>query len=297
MKSALAIAFAIVVAALPLVIPQYVSFELTYAGAYAIAIVGLVILVGKTGQISLGHGAFMAVGGYTVAILSNAGIAYPLAIPAAAITAGILGIALGGIALRLAGIYLALATFALAASIPPLLKRFSGITGGAQGITLPSHSELELYYVTWSIAAVLLLLTYFGLRGRVGLALRALRDSEAAAVSFGVNPVYYKTLAFGWSSAYAGISGALIAVATAYVSTDIYGIPLSLTLLVGAVVGGLDTVWGAIVGGAFIEFLPLWSQKVNPAFSSVVYGIVLIVIMTFMPGGIAMFMRRDHERT
>jgi branched-chain amino acid transport system permease protein len=286
-KPALIGAFVVAMAILPMVIPQFLSFQLTYAGAYAIAIVGLVILIGKTGQISLGHGAFMAVGGYTVAILAHSGVGYILSIPAAAITAGVLGVGLGAIALRLEGIYLALATFALAASIPPLIKRFSSITGGAMGITLPSHSELELYYVTWIVAGLLLLLAYLVLRGRVGLSLRALRDSEAAAVSFGVNPVFYKTLAFGWSAAYAGVAGALLADATAYVSPDVYGIPLSLTLLVGAVVGGLDMIWGAILGGAVIEFLPLWSQKINPAFSSVVYGVALVAIITFMPGGIA----------
>jgi len=293
---------AVVIAVLPRLIPAYITFELTYVAAYAIAIAGLVILIGKTGQISLGHGAFLAVGGYTVAILSTHGVPYGIAIVLAALIAGLLGVALGGIALRLEGVYLALATFALAASVSPILKRFSSLTGGATGISIPPHSQTMLYFLTWGIAALLLLFTYVVLRGRIGLSLRALRDSEVAAVSFGVNPVLYKTLAFGWSAAYAGIAGALLALATAYVSPDIYNVALSLNLLVGAVIGGLQLLWGALLGGAVIEFFPLWAQAVNPAFASVVYGVALILIMMFMPGGIAgalgrrmSFIRRDHE--
>jgi branched-chain amino acid transport system permease protein len=117
--------------------------------------------------------------------------------------------------------------------------------------------------------------------------LRALRDNEIAAVSFGVNPASFKTLAFGWSAAYAGIAGSLLAFATAYVSPDSYGFALSLTLLAGAVLGGLDTIYGALAGGIVIEFLPLWAQKIGPAAPSVVYGIALILVMIFMPVGIA----------
>lgn len=292
-------AFAIAIAALPLFIAPFTAFQLTFAGAYAIAILGLVILIGQSGQISLGHGAFMAVGGYGIAILLNAaGVPYILSIPLAALACGILGIGLGVIALRLASIYLALATFALGASVPPLLKHFGSVTGGVQGLLLPSlHSpallhhlmpgEVWWYYVTWTTAALLFALAYVALRSRVGRSLRAIRDSEVAAVSFGVNPVFYKTLAFGWSAAYAGVAGALLAVATAFVSPDAYSISLSLTLLVGAVLGGLDMMWGAILGGLAIEYLPLWVQKVNPALSAVVYGLALVIIMTFMPGGIA----------
>lgn len=292
-------AFVVAIVALPWLVPPFATFELTFVGAYAIAILGLVILIGHSGQISLGHGAFMAVGGYTVAVLlQQAGLPYVVSIPLGAILCAVLGFGLGAIALRLASIYLALATFALAASVSPLLKRFKSITGGVQGISLPSpqtpaalahvlRAETWFYYLTWAIGAALFALAFVALRGRVGRSLRAIRDSEVAAISFGVNPVFYKTLAFGWSATYAGIAGALLAVATAYVSPDVYAISLSLTLLVGAVMGGLDMMWGAVLGGVAIEFLPLWAQNVNPAFSAIVYGLALIVVMMFMPGGIA----------
>jgi len=291
--------FAVLVIGLPWLIPGFLTFELTYVGAYAIAILGLVILIGNSGQISLGHGAFVAVGGYTVAVLlQNLGLPYGFSLPVAALVCGLLGIALGAVALRLESVYLALATFALAASVSPLLKRFKHLTGGVQGISMPSahappalahvmSSETWFYYLTWGIAAVLFALAYKGLHGRVGRSLRAIRDSEIAAIAFGVNPVFYKTLAFGWSAAYAGVAGALLAIVTAYVSPDVYGIPLSLTLLAGVVMGGLDLMWGAVIGGIAIEFLPLWAQRVNPALSSVVYGVAEVAIMMFMPIGIA----------
>lgn len=299
LRAAVTIAFAVLVAALPWFVPGFLTFQLTYVGAYAIAILGLVILIGNSGQISLGHGAFVGVGGYTVAVLlQNLGLPYGLSLPIAALLCGVLGIALGAVALRLERVYLALATFALAASVSPLLKRFKHLTGGVQGISLPSPhappavahfvpTETWFYYLTWGIGAVLFAIAYAGLQGRVGRSLRAIRDSEIAAIAFGVNPVFYKTLAFGWSAAYAGIAGGLLAVVTAYVSPDVYGIALSLTLLAGAVMGGLDLMWGAVIGGIAIEFLPLWAQRVNPALSSVVYGIAEIAIMMFMPIGIA----------
>jgi branched-chain amino acid transport system permease protein len=293
------IAFAIVLAVLPWFTPGYFAFQLTYVGAYAIAILGLVILIGHSGQISLGHGAFMAVGGYTAGVLvQSLGIGYALSLPLAAILSGILGIGLGAIALRLGSIYLALATFALAESVSPLLKRFKNLTGGVQGITMPSphapeavrsfmSSDTWFYYLTWVIAAILFAIAFYALRGRVGRSFRAIRDSEIAAIAFGVNPVFYKTLAFGWSAMYAGIAGAILAIVTAYVSPDVYAISLSLTILAGAVMGGLDLMWGAVLGGIVIEFLPLWAQRVNPAFSSIVYGLAEVIIMILMPIGIA----------
>ncbi|MBD5635205.1 MAG: branched-chain amino acid ABC transporter permease [Candidatus Eremiobacteraeota bacterium] len=298
---------AVVLALVPLFAPAYVSFQLSFVAAYAIAILGLIVLTGKNGQISLGHGAFVAVGGYTVAILAaKAGAPYWLAVIVAGGVSGLVGIAIGIVALRLEGVYLALATFALAVSVPSVLKRFGSLTGGSGGLVLAPivppasiDSEKWFYYVAWLVAGALIVLTAVLLEGRLGRALRAIRDNEVAAVSFGVNPYYYKTLAFAWSATYAGISGGLGAIATAFVSPDTYNFALSVTILVGAVLGGLETLWGAIAGGAVIEFLPLWAQKINAAAPSVVYGVALIAVMLAMPGGIAgtlirLFRRRER---
>ena len=301
------IVVAIVIALLPLVIPAFAAFQLSYVAAYAIAILGLTILTGYNGQISLGHGAFMAVGGYTLAILaSHAGVPIWCTLPLAAIVCAVLGVLIGLVALRLEGAYLALSTFALAVSVPSLLKRGSFWTGGNTGISLTTplppgifhsvDSERWLYYCAWSVAGVIFLVTSLLLRGRLGRALRALRDNHTAAVSFGINPYYYKTLAFAWSAAYAGIAGALIAIGTAYVNPDVYSLTLSTTLLIGLVLGGLETMWGALVGGVIVEFLPLWAQKINSGAPGVVQGVALILVMLLMPGGIAGTLMRAFRR-
>jgi branched-chain amino acid transport system permease protein len=301
---------AIVIALFPAFVPSYVSFEFTYVAAYAIAILGLIVLTGKNGQISLGHGAFLAIGGYTVAILATkAGVPFWIGIPLAGIVSGVIGIGIGLVALRLEGVYLALATFAMAVSVPSLLKRFTDLTGGSGGLVLdpvtppswlPMDSERYFYYVAWAIAGVLIVFTAVLLEGRVGRALRAIRDNEVAASSFGVNPYFYKTLAFSWSAVYAGIAGALAAIPTAFVSPDTYNFNLSVTVLIGAVLGGLESLWGALLGALVIEFLPLWAQKINAAAPSVVYGVALIAVMLTMPGGIAgglirLFHRREPK--
>ena len=289
---------AVCIAAVPWVFPAFFSFEMAYAGAYAIAILGLVILTGYNGQISLGHGAFMAVGGYGVAIaVSHMGLPPEAAMLVSAVACAAFGAFVGMVALRLTGAYLALATFALAVSVPPVLKRFRDITGGAQGLTFSSahapgvlanvlDSERWLYYEAWGLVAILFAVTWFVLQGKLGRALRAIRDNEIAAVSFGISPAVYKTVAFAWSAAYAGIAGSLIANTTAYVSPDTYALLLSITLLIGAVLGGLSSFWGAIVGGIVVEFLPLIAQNINTAASSLIYGVALIVVMIAAPGGI-----------
>jgi branched-chain amino acid transport system permease protein len=286
----------VLVAVLPAFVPSFLVFDLIYVAAFAIAILGLVILTGMNGQISLGHGAFMALGGYTVAVLAhNAGLAYWAGILIAAVTCGAFGLAFGLIALRLAGVYLALATFSLAVATPSFLKHYKSVTGGFGGMSLqpvqapagiPLDGQHWLYYVTWTVAGALFALSALMVRGKFGRALRALRDNPVAAVSFGVNPYVYKTLAFGWSAVLAGIAGAFYAIPTAYVSPDTFSFALSITLLIGAVLGGIMTFWGALAGGVVIEFLPLLAQQVNAAAPSVVYGVALILVMMFVPDGI-----------
>ncbi|HZO93604.1 MAG TPA: branched-chain amino acid ABC transporter permease [Candidatus Baltobacteraceae bacterium] len=296
----------VAIAVLPWIVPSFVVFDLIYVAAYAIGILGLVILTGMNGQISLGHGAFMALGGYTVAILAHAmGWPYWVGVPLAALTSGLLGIIVGLVALRLAGIYLALATYSLAIATPSFLKHYKSVTGGFGGISLdqltppswiPLGPQHFAYYVAWALAGIAFLASAFVVRGRFGRALRALRDQPIAAISFGINPYVYKTLAFAWSALLAGVAGALFAVATAYVSPDTFSLALSITLLVGAVLGGIATFWGALVGAVIVEFLPLVAQQINNGAPGVVYGVALIVVMLFVPDGIAGGLRRLATR-
>ncbi len=300
-------------AVLPFFVGSFRAQQFAYVAIYLIAIIGLNILTGYTGQISLGHGAFMAVGGYTTAILvGNHGVKDLWTIPLAALVAGLAGFLFGFPALRLTGLYLSLATFAVAVSMPAAIKRFDGFTGGSSGINMFGKPELTgslkgvsilgfdltfndwLYALCTTIALVLYLVAWLLLRGRTGRAFRALRDSDTAAVSFGVNMARYKTLAFGISAAYAGVAGSLFAIATTYVNPDTFPVTLSIFLLVGVVVGGLGSLTGVLAGAVLVQFLPLWSQEASkaPGVPGVVYGVVLIGLMFLLPGGVAGLLAR-----
>ena len=302
------VVLAVVVAVLPSFVSAFRAQQLAYVGIYLVALIGLNVLTGYTGQISLGHGAFMAIGGYTTAILmSDHGVKDVWTIPLAALVAGIAGFLFGIPALRLSGLYLALATFAIAVSMPAVIKRFEGFTGGGSGINLFGTPELTasltpvtvlgqeltfndwLYYLCWTVALVGYVVAWLLLRGRTGRAFRAVRDSETAAQSSGVSLPRYKTLAFGVSAAYAGAAGALFAIATTFVNPDTFPIALSILLLVGVVVGGLGSLVGLIAGAVFIQFLPIWSQEISqsPGAPSVVSGLVLIALMFVLPMGVA----------
>jgi branched-chain amino acid transport system permease protein len=281
-------AFVVVVAVLPSFISDFKAREWADVGIYLIALLGLNILTGYTGQISLGHGAFMAIGGYTTAILmaGNEDLGGPISggvqdvwtIPVAALVAGLVGLAFGLPALRLSGLYLALATFAVAVALPSTAKRFAEWTGGGTGIQLFGTPELTgsisnvhllgrtltpndwIYYLAWSIALVSFAVAWLILRGRTGRAFRAVRDSETAAVSSGVSLARYKTLAFGISAAYAGVAGSLLVISRAFINPDTFPVALSIFLLVGIVIGGLGGLSGLVFGAIFIAFLPLWAQ-------------------------------------
>jgi len=308
---------AVVVAVLPWVVSDFRSFELAKVGIYLIAVVGLNVLTGATGQISLGHGAFMAIGAYTTAILT---VKHDwndlLTIPAAGLVAGAVGFLFGFPALRFAGVYLALATFAIPVAVISLAKRFDGLTGGGGGLVMHlPHAELGtglsanhwLYYLTWTVAGILLLAAFLILSGRSGRAFRAIRDSEVAAVSSGVNLAAWKTLAFGISAFYAGVAGSLLAIASAFVNPDTFPLSLSILLLVGVVVGGLGSLGGVVLGALFIQYVPLDSpswvasaagwlgigfDQNAVGISSVTYGVILLLVLFVFPAGAAGVLER-----
>jgi branched-chain amino acid transport system permease protein len=294
----------LVLVVLPFVLSDFRTVQLATVGAYFIAILGLDVLTGHSGQISLGHGAFMAVGAYTTAILmANHGVRDLWTIPIAAGVAGVIGLLAGVPALRLSGLYLALATFGIAVVLPTILKKFDHFTGGSTGITLfgkPTQTghgvgvwgltnNQWLYALTWTIGAVVFLIAWWLLDSRFGRSLRAIRDSEIAAVASGVNRAKYKVLAFGVSAAFAGVAGALFAINVAYVAPDTFPIQLSLYLLVGAVVGFFGSIWGAVLGALLIQFLPdivgliphVDTKQAGP--TTLFFGLVLVVLMLVLP--------------
>ena len=316
----------VLIALLPRIAGEFRLGQFTYVAIYFIALLGLNILTGYNGQISLGHAAFMAIGGYTAAVLMLGRQGFALVgqeashvipehgmraiwtIPIAGVVTGVIGYLFGLPALRLAGVSLALATFAVAVSMPAIAKRFEHLTGGGGGLSLPlpqapfgwdispSH---WLYYEAWVTAAILFLVAWVLVRGRVGRAWRAIRDGEVAAVSSGVSPAVYKTLAFGISAAYAGVAGALFAIQTAYINPDTFPVTLSILLLASVVIGGLSSLAGVIVGALVLEFLPIYAQAppvIHVDFAKqaapVVFGVVLMLIVFVIPGGAAGLMRR-----
>jgi len=316
----------VVVALLPRFIGEFRLLQFTRVAIFVIAILGLNILTGYSGQISLGHYAFVGVGAYTTALLSlgrpglealqldppdwlplGDGMTPVFTIPLAALITGVLGLIIGVPALRLGGVSLALATLAIAVSFPIVMKSFEEVTGGGGGINLnlpetPFGWDIStrhwLYYEAWVTAGILFVAAWLLTRGRIGRAWRAIRDGEVAAISSGVNPALYKTLAFGISAAYAGAAGALLAIEISYVNPDTFPVSESILLLASAVIGGLGSLAGAIFGALLLQFLPIYSQN-PPILSfefadqapSVVFGVFLIVFMLLMPGGVAHFVR------
>ena len=290
-------------ALLPFLLKNYRVFQLTLVLIYAIAVLGLNILTGYNGQISLGHGAFYAIGAYVAAILMDRyGIPYWGTLPVAFLVCLVLGFLMGFPALRLGGLYLALATFALAVAMPQMLK-WKGIehwTGGVQGIVLSKPdapfelvlfgAELSpdrwLFVFTLLVAVLMFWLAANLVRGRVGRALVAIRDHPIAASAMGINLPIFKSLAFGISAAYTGVAGALGGIAVAFVAPDSFSAFLSLSLLVGAVVGGLATIWGALFGAAFIQFVPNIADDISKSAPAAIYGICLIGLMYLAPTGV-----------
>lgn len=323
---ALFVGAVIVVVLLPRYLSEFRQLQFTLVAIYVIALLGLNILTGYSGQISLGHGAFVGVGAYVCALLSlgrpglelymldppswlpiGDGMRPVFTIPIAALVTGLIGLLVGVPALRLGGVSLALATLAVAVSFPILMKRFAEVTGGGGGLNLnlpetPFGWDISvrhwLYYEAWVTAGILFLVAWLLVRGRIGRAWRAIRDGEVAATSSGVNPALYKTFAFGVSAAFAGAAGALLAIETAYINPDTFLVGFSILLLASAVIGGLGSLAGAVFGALLYEFLPIYSQE-PPVVSfeladqapAVVFGVVLIVIMLLLPGGVAHFFK------
>jgi len=281
----------------PFFLSGFQIFQLTMMLIYAIAILGLNLLTGINGQFSLGHGAFYAIGAYVAAILmEHYGLGYIWTLPAAGLVCFVSGFLFGLPALRLEGIYLALATFALAVATPQLLKLsvLENWTGGVQGIFLikpdapfglPLTQDQWLYFLTLAVGLLLFWAARNIVNSRSGRALMAIRDNPLAARSMGVNVAMYKSLAFGVSALFTGVAGALAAIVIQFVAPDSFTLSFSIGLLVGLVVGGVGWLPGALVGGAFIVFVPNIAEEISKGLSGAMYGIILILLIYMMPTG------------
>lgn len=258
-------ALVVVLAVLPHVVPGYRVFTLNYMAVFAIVGLGMHLLVGDTGQVSLGHAGFVAIGAYTTALLMNALSApFVLALPAAGVVAALFGFLLGLPALRLSGPYLAIATLGFGLAVT-LTIGASTVFGGHMGLVVPTptlgpislRGDLAKYYTIVASALVLALAARNLSVTRVGRAFRAIRDSEIAAATMGVDVAWYKTLAFAVSAAYAGVAGGLLALTTGFISPGVFTFTLSLMFLAMVVIGGLGSLAGAVLGSLVMGYLNL----------------------------------------
>ncbi len=290
-------------AAVPLWATDFQLFRFTNILVYALALIGVNLLVGYNGQISLGHGAFYAVGAYTTALLVvHAGVAHWLAVPAAGLVCLLVGFLFGLPVLRLQPVHLAMATFAIGAALPSLTK-WKGIeqwTGGTPGLGidepavplgLPLRFEQWLYLLALLSLALAFWLTYNLLRGRMGRAAIAIRDHPIAAQAMGIHVVYVKAVVFALSTALVGMAGGLGALSMKYVAPGMFGLFLSFGLLIGIAVGGLGSLSGALYGAVALQLIFLMvgasASSLRTANTPLIYGVVLILFLCLFPNGVA----------
>ncbi len=315
----IAFAWPLLRSVMPDVVSNYRLFLVSTMIIAAIAVLGLNLLTGFNGQISLGHSAFYAVGAYTAAILMDKlDWPYYATLPVAAVVCFGVGWLFGKPALKLEGHYLALATFALALSVPQILKYkwLEDLTGGVQGIVLskpevpfglPLTEDQWLYYYCLIVMIVLYWAANNMIHSRSGRAMMAIRDYLIAADTMGINSSRYKAVTFGISAAYTGIAGALSASAIAFVAPDSFSFFLSIKFLIGLVVGGVGSLAGSIVGGVFYVLVDNAAQAISTYIKNdiglqfdlsayTIFGLLLIGLMYLMPmgivGGVNQAMRR-----
>jgi branched-chain amino acid transport system permease protein len=270
----------------------------------AIALMGLNLLVGYCGQLSLGHGAFYAIGAYTTAILvTRSGVPHLWTLPIALVLSFAVGLVFGLPATRLRGFSLALVTLALAIALPQLLKHFESLTGGQLGVNVPRPTppgSLTEDQWTYLITVVLAFVVFLGVRnlvnGRIGLAIVTVRDNEPAAGAMGVPVARVRVLTFAVSAGLTGLAGALATLVTGYVSPDNFNMLLSVNLVAGIVLGGLGRVWGAIIGAVFLTYLPLYTTDISQTAPGIVNGLVIIAFLLLLPDGVTGLVTRLARR-
>lgn len=271
----------------------FLLYVLTTLSLMIVAATGLNLLVGYTGQISLGHAAFLAIGAYTHVILYTAGAPLPLSVLAAALVSAAFGFLIGIPALRLAGPYLAIATLGFQVAVDQALGRWDSLTGGRMGLGVPAPeifgiklADVRSYFVLCFAVCVLVTVGVKNVvRSRIGRAFVAIRDNDVAAASMGVNPVRYKTLAFSLSAFVTGIAGALYAHLFDRLNPQNFTIQMSIELLVMVVVGGLASILGSILGASLLVLLPHALSDFRE-YQAIVVGTILISVLLFEPMGL-----------
>ena len=297
-------ALLLVLLAAPWVFAEYWLAQLTFVMIYSIAGLGLMLLAGFTGLFSLGHAAFLGVGAYTQAVMTNAGVPFPIALLGAAALSAAVGFVVGLPALRVKGIYLGMATLSFGFIVEEVMARWESVTGGNAGMHIkPPNmfgwvltSGTEFYFLCLVITVIATLGILNLLRSPTGRAFVAIRDSEISAQSIGIHLAHYKTLSFAISAALAGVAGALYAHKLQFISPDQFNILQSIDLLLMIVIGGVGSVHGAFLGAIFLITMPQMIALVKdylpaaigqaPGLQGLVYGVVLVAFVLFEPMGL-----------
>lgn len=290
--------------AAPWVLPKYYVGEMSYLFIMCIASLGLMVLVGYTGQVSLGHSAFIAIGAYAHSWLLAQGLPLPLAMALATGFTGLIGLVIGLPAIRVSGLYLAMVTLAFAILTEHVIGHWKSVTGGFNGLTVANPVLLgfdfsglrPFYYLCLGLLVLLVLGLVNLLRAKTGRAFMGVRDSEAAAYSLGIWVAGYKVLAFVISAMVTGLAGALLAHHVRFLTPEGFGLILSLELVLMVTIGGLGSVRGALLGAILISMLPTFISRIKPllpeqiskqfGLETFIFGLVLALFVLFEPKGL-----------
>jgi branched-chain amino acid transport system permease protein len=278
--------------AVPLVVKGYLIYNLTLFLTYALVAVSLTVLVGFTGQVSLGHAGFLAAGAYTAGFLTMHGWPFLVALLAAMLVTALLGLLIGVPALRLEGPYLAIATLGFGLAIQQILNNWS-VVGASTGMVIDRpvilgidfYRDVPYYYLVLLIAGGAIWGCFNLSRSHVGRAFRAVRDADLAAQMSGINLAYFKSLAFVLSAALAGLAGGLFGPLMGYITPESFNLLLSIKFLLMIVVGGLGFLPGALIGAGFITGIEVWLSSFR-GWSQLIFGLVVILLMMVEPAGL-----------
>lgn len=288
-------ALALVLLILPSVGTGYVVYVANLLMVFVVLALGMHIVIGESGQFALSHAAFFGIGVYTAGLLSNRfGWPFPLSIVCGAVLAGLIGIVIGVLALRMRDIYLALATFAFGEAMQWVFLNWNSVTNGSNGLqikpatlgTLKLVSDVQAYPFVVALAALMLLITVWLSRSRLGMAWRATRESEVAATAMGVQVRAVKVTAFALSAVFAGVAGGMYTLFTSFIHPESLGFQTTILVLTMVVVGGLGAVRGA-VAGAIVFGLISELLRQAPSYQEIIYGAVLMGFMMFAPRGVS----------
>ena len=295
---------AVLVLIAPAILGEFYIGELGAVFIFAIAGVGLMLLVGFTGLISLGHAAFLGIGAYVNAVLLAQGVPFLITLPVAGLFTALCGAAIGRPTLRMSGLYLAIATLAFGSIVGTVFQKWTAVTGGFDGFAVPTpyvfgiavEGATGIYYVSLVVLAFVMWVSANLLRSPTGRAMVAIRDSEVSAQSMGIHLARYKTLVFAVSAGMTGLAGALFAHYVRYLAPDAFDVLLSVQFVTIVFVGGLGSLRGAILGAMFVRLLPQFIAVVRddlpfgigrlPGLEPALFGLFLVLFILFEPGGI-----------